>query len=221
MPFHVAAWEDALGRYGISAGSAELYELEGIPTADVVDLLAERHNPGLSAAARAEITSRKRRRYAEIFVPRPLPGARQLVELLDRLGYRLSLVTGTVRSSGEQALDQLGVRDLFAVIVSADDVSAGKPAPEPYLRALRALGVAPANCLVIENAPPGIAAAHAAGLRCVVVATYLPAATLRALPGAYATFDTIAGLTEWIRDEAARSGAQGSFLLSSMAASES
>jgi sugar-phosphatase len=58
-----------------------------------------------------------------------------------------------------------------AVLIGADDVERGKPDPEGYLAAARALGVDPAHCLVVEDAPAGIAAAKAAGARVVAVTT--------------------------------------------------
>lgn len=214
MPFHVVAWKDALGSHGLSIDENELYELEGIPTADVLNILAKRHDFSLSEAERAEIVARKRARYGEIFSPRPLSGARDLIELLDRLGYRLALVTGTQRASGERALEELDVRERFVQIVSVEDVSAGKPAAEPYLKALATLAVPPENCLVIENAPPGVASARAAGLPCVAIATYLPAEGLRKLPGVGAVFETLAELTVWLQEEADRSKARGAFAFS-------
>jgi beta-phosphoglucomutase len=214
MPFHVDAWKAALGPHGLSIDENELYELEGIPTADVLDILAKRHDFSLSEAERAEIVARKRARYGEIFSPRPLAGAKDLVELLDRFGYRLALVTGTQRASGERALEELDVRERFVRIVSVEDVSAGKPAPEPYLKALATLAVPPENCLVIENAPPGVASARAAGLACVALATYLPAERLRELPGVGAVFETLAELTVWLQEEAGRSKARGPFAFS-------
>jgi len=64
--------------------------------------------------------------------------------------------------------------DVFDVIVSADDVTRGKPDPEGYLLALEQLGVRAADAVAIEDAPPGIAAAKAAGLRCVAVLGTVP-----------------------------------------------
>jgi beta-phosphoglucomutase-like phosphatase (HAD superfamily) len=64
--------------------------------------------------------------------------------------------------------------DVFDVIVSADDVTRGKPDPEGYLLALEQLGVRAVDAVAIEDAPPGIAAAKAAGLRCVAVLGTVP-----------------------------------------------
>jgi HAD superfamily hydrolase (TIGR01509 family) len=81
---------------------------------------------------------------------------------------RLAIVSGAARSEVETVLQAAGL-DVFDVIVSAEDVTRGKPDPEGYFLALEQLGVRAADAVAIEDAPPGITAAKAAGLRCVAV----------------------------------------------------
>jgi len=81
---------------------------------------------------------------------------------------RLAVVSGAVRSEVDMVLRAAGL-DVFEVIVSVEDVRRGKPDPEGYLLALRRLGLAAADAVAIEDAPPGIAAAKAAGLSCVAL----------------------------------------------------
>jgi hypothetical protein len=71
-------------------------------------------------------------------------------------------------------IERLGLGDVFRVVVTAEDVAAGKPAPDPYLAAATALGVPGDRCVVFEDTPVGIAAGHAAGARVVGLATTLP-----------------------------------------------
>ena len=66
------------------------------------------------------------------------------------------------------------IYDLFTVVVTGNDVINGKPSPEPYLLALEKLALEPADAIVVENAPFGIASAKAADLRCLALATSLP-----------------------------------------------
>ncbi|HET7408466.1 MAG TPA: HAD family phosphatase [Mycobacteriales bacterium] len=109
------------------------------------------------------------RRMVELFESE-LPLAPGAVTLLDALGARrvpVGLVSSSYRVLVEAALGQLG-RERFAVTLAGDEVGHGKPHPEPYLTACAALGVDPAGCVVLEDAPSGIAAAEAAG--CIAVA---------------------------------------------------
>ena len=96
------------------------------------------------------------------------PGAPEALRTTRELGLRTALVTSTIRSLTEVALETIG-RDSFEVTVCGDEVDGrNKPDPEPYLRAARLLGVDPAECVAIEDSPTGVAAAEAAG--CAVIA---------------------------------------------------
>jgi HAD superfamily hydrolase (TIGR01509 family) len=95
-----------------------------------------------------------------------LPGARDL--LAWTAAHPRALVTGSSRVEVAQVLPLIGPEATFPVIVAAEDVARSKPAPDGYQRALAELGLAPAECLVIEDSVAGIAAGLAAG--CVVVA---------------------------------------------------
>jgi len=95
------------------------------------------------------------------------PGAVELMAELEASTIRTALVTSSVRDHLDLVLAALPAH-AFEVLVTGDDVTHKKPHPEPYLRALRLLGVAAGECVVLEDSPSGVAAAQAAG--CVVVA---------------------------------------------------
>ena len=81
----------------------------------------------------------------------------------------MAVGTGSEHSMAEALLTQLGVRELFAAVVGADDVQRHKPEPETFLRCAELMGVAPARCVVFEDADFGIQAAKAAGMAVVDV----------------------------------------------------
>jgi beta-phosphoglucomutase-like phosphatase (HAD superfamily) len=81
----------------------------------------------------------------------------------------LGVATSGHREYVELALHTLNIRNRFRAIARGDEVEHGKPAPEVYLLAASRLGIAPAGCLVLEDAPLGVAAAVAAGMFCVAV----------------------------------------------------
>jgi sugar-phosphatase len=119
----------------------------------------------------------------------PLPGA---AAALAALGDRCAIATSATRALALLRLRAAGLQPP-AVLVTVDDVRNGKPDPEPYLLAASRLGVDPARCLVVEDAPSGIAAAAAAGCTTIAVTTTTPAAEL----AADAVIDTLAQL-RWI-----------------------
>ncbi|MGW7529497.1 HAD family hydrolase [Streptomyces sp. NPDC054783] len=149
--------------YGITAEEFGRVALHGRPAAEIVaDLLPVRLVP--EAVARVE--------QLEVDdVPdggvRLLPGTRDLLDSLPADSW--AVVTSATRRLAEARLDAVGI--LPKTLIAADDVTRGKPDPEPYLLAARQLGVDPAHCVVFEDAPAGLQAGRAAGMTTVALAT--------------------------------------------------
>lgn len=114
------------------------------------------------------LTSTERGRIIRALGLPVLPGA---VAAVRRLAAQFStaLVTGSSREEARQSLRVLGLQAHFKVVLASEDYAEGKPAPAPYLGAAHRLGVAPADCVVIEDSAPGIAAGRAAGMRVIAV----------------------------------------------------
>jgi HAD superfamily hydrolase (TIGR01509 family) len=104
-----------------------------------------------------------------------MPGARELLAEVTDAGLPNALVTSSERQIMEAVIPKLGMN--FGATVCAEDVRENKPAPEPYLRAARLLGVDPARCIVLEDSPNGVASAEAAGCVVVAVPSLLPIPT--------------------------------------------
>lgn len=95
-------------------------------------------------------------------------GARELLDALAESAVPMALVTNTRRALTERALDSIG-RDYFAASVCGDEVASGKPAPDPYRRAAELLGLAPQQCLAVEDSVTGADSAEGAGCPVLVV----------------------------------------------------
>jgi HAD superfamily hydrolase (TIGR01509 family) len=108
-----------------------------------------------------------------------LPGARDLAGQLHDRGIPLAVASNSPRWLVEAALSSAGLEDLFAVVVTADDVDHGKPAPDLYLLACARLAADPARSVAFEDSPTGVASARAAGLFVVGVPS-VPGTTLDA-----------------------------------------
>jgi beta-phosphoglucomutase len=96
-----------------------------------------------------------------------MPGIVELLGTLQAEGFRLAVGSSGPRENVDMVLDRLGTRSLFGAVVTGNDVTQGKPDPQVFLLAAERLGVRPARCVVIEDAPAGVAAARAAGMACV------------------------------------------------------
>jgi len=100
-----------------------------------------------------------------------VPGVQEFVAAAAGRGQALGIVSGALRREIELVLDLAGLRQHFVHIVAAEDVSACKPDPQGYRRGAEALGIRPDRCTVIEDSLPGLAAARAAGMSCVMLTT--------------------------------------------------
>lgn len=97
------------------------------------------------------------------------PGMEEILAWLKTSGYKVGLASSTRSSSVFSHLDQAGIRDSFSAVITGDMVEHSKPRPDIYLLACRELGVEPEEAYAIEDSPNGIRAAHAAGMKAVMV----------------------------------------------------
>lgn len=193
---HVRAFEIFCDRYGIEDWQQKLTTVFGMGNDDILQLIMpdEVSRKGVPALA-----DEKEAIYREIYAPeiRPVEG---LVDLLRRL--RAAGIPCAVGSSGMKAnvdfvLDTCNIREYFAAQVSGDMVSRCKPDPEIYLKAAKALGINPSECVIFEDAPAGIEAARRAGAgRIVALATTLPREKLEREAGVDLIVDNFADITD-------------------------
>ncbi|OFZ21644.1 MAG: hypothetical protein A2X94_07790 [Bdellovibrionales bacterium GWB1_55_8] len=122
---------------------------------------------------------------------RPVNGVLALIDSLANAGFHLAVGSSGPRQNVELAMEVTGRRSLFSTTVSGDDVQRGKPAPDIFLKAAIGLGLRPDQCVVIEDALAGIAAAHAAEMKVIGIATSLP---IQSLGGANLAVQTMSEL---------------------------
>jgi HAD superfamily hydrolase (TIGR01509 family) len=99
-----------------------------------------------------------------------IPGVIAFIKYLSKSGYSLALASSASARRIDLFLSKLNLKRYFPVIISADDVTRSKPAPDIFLLAAKKLGVTPGNCVVIEDSQNGVLAAQAAGMKCIAYA---------------------------------------------------
>ncbi|HSR34483.1 MAG TPA: HAD-IA family hydrolase [Anaerolineae bacterium] len=197
-PLHLLTWQRTLAPLGIELKGEDLFPLEGMPTELTAQRLTQQFlGQACSQAEARALAATKRTLFREMFNLTFVPGIVPLLHDLRGRGFRLGLVTGSARGVVEESLAPTGVTELFEAIITGDEVSQGKPDPEPYLTAAAHLGIPPEACLVIENAPLGIRSARAAGMSCVGLETTLPARRLTEA-GAGRVFHDARTLRTWL-----------------------
>ncbi|MEU0044747.1 HAD family hydrolase [Streptomyces werraensis] len=156
-------WTRWAVEYGLTAEDFARIELHGRPAAEIAADLLPAH---LVPQAVARIEDLEVEDVADGGVGL-LPGTKEFLAGLP--AERWAVVTSATRRLAEARLGAAGV--LPKTLVAADDITHGKPDPEPYLLAARMLGVDPAECVVFEDAPAGLQAGRAAGMTTVALAT--------------------------------------------------
>ena len=123
------------------------------------------------SASVEELIQRRGEIATDFFVNRVglFPSAKTTLEQLREMNLPLAVATSSLSASACPLIDRTGIRNLFSVVVTGDEVQQGKPHPDIYLRAAKKLGMSPEACLVIEDALAGIAAGKAANMRVAAI----------------------------------------------------
>ncbi|WP_369269459.1 HAD family hydrolase [Streptomyces sp. R11] len=168
-PNYYEAGRQVLAEHGVPDFTWSDHErYVGISTLETVTRWKREY--GLRASV-DELLAAKNRRYLDLArtSTRAYPEMRKFVELLSTEGIPLAVASGSSLKAITAILSGTGLDAHLHTVVSADEVDHGKPAPDVFLEAARRLGAAPADCVVVEDAAPGAAAAHAAGMRCIAI----------------------------------------------------
>jgi HAD superfamily hydrolase (TIGR01509 family) len=164
--FYRAAFLATARAFGRDVPAALYAALVGIASADRGPLLRAAWGAGFPVEA--FLAAYRAQRAAHL--PARIPLCAGADRLLRRCPLPRAVATSASRRTALAHLDRAGLAERFPLVVTRDDVGRGKPAPDGFLRAAALLGVAPADCLAVEDSPHGVAAAGAAGMAVVMVA---------------------------------------------------
>lgn len=199
MRFHAEAWLEMAARLGVHGLTAETFEsgYAGKKNEEIFPELLQRAVPFDELAQLAE---EKEQLYRTKATPhlQEVPGLRLFLERLAAARIRLAVATAAPPKNRDLVLDRLQLRSHFEHVVGAEHARRGKPAPDLYLAAAALLELEPARCIAFEDAPLGVRAAVAAGMRCVGVVTTTNATRLEEA-GAFCTlqrFDVLPPVLE-------------------------
>ncbi|SFW24104.1 haloacid dehalogenase superfamily, subfamily IA, variant 3 with third motif having DD or ED [Prevotellaceae bacterium HUN156] len=184
MPNHAKAWNEAMNSYGLNMPFSMAYEYEGMRGIETIKVITRQQwKREVSDEEATKMYQHKSRLFATHCQETPatiMPGVKSLMQQIKAQGMKICVVTGsgqhTLLNKLQNDFDGMVCKDLM---VTAFDVKHGKPNPEPYIIGMQKCGVEPWETIVIENAPLGVRAAHAAHCFTIAVNTGpLPAAML-------------------------------------------
>jgi len=172
MEFHIRAWTEILNQ-DLKAGMT-YDQIKSQMYGKNSELFIRVFGEGKFTGEEMDYWSvEKEKRYQKAYRPylQLLPGLGDLLERAHEKEIPMAIGSAAIPFNINFVLDELGIRKYFSTVVSADDVTISKPDPETFLKAAGVLQIAPADCLVFEDAPKGVEAADRAGMRCVVLTT--------------------------------------------------
>jgi beta-phosphoglucomutase len=190
--FHYLAWRELANGLGFDLSEAQNEQLKGISRMESLDIILGIGKVELSPDEKLRLATIKNGRYVEMIkeidASEILRGAKEYLLALRARGVKIAL--GSASKNAEIILQNLGVRQLFDVVIDGTKISKSKPDPEVFLLGAKGVGVAPAACVVYEDAAAGVAAAKAGGMYAVGIghAENLPGADI-VVPGLYALLD--------------------------------
>ena len=200
----MAAYREVLAEQGIQLTEADYYSALGLDDKGFVRHAFDRAKKELADDVMQTVLAGKAVRHRKLIEDElPLfPGVVTFLKATSRR-YQLGIVSMSTLDEIDYALNRAQLRSLFSVVVSSEDVNACKPAPDCYVAGLaklngvrqtaRALPLLPAECLVIEDSPPGIESGRAAGMRTLGVTNTVTEGKLRSVGAEVVT----ANLQDW------------------------
>ena len=167
--YHYLAWKEIAGRLGIAFSPKDNERLKGVSRMRSLEILLEIGGRKLDRKAKEQYCEEKNRIYLNhirrLERNALLPGVREFLRDARKKGYLLAV--GSASRNASLILDRLELNACFDAVIDGNAVSKAKPDPEVFRKGAQALGLKPRECIVFEDAPAGIEAAHAGGMRAV------------------------------------------------------
>ena len=169
---HYQAWKRLADEEKIHFDRTINERLRGVSRMESLAILLEKATRPLSEEQRLEMAARKNGTYCELLADTLsaadiLPGARSFLEACRAAGLKVAI--GSSSRNSPTILERIGLGAYFDATADGNDITKSKPDPEVFLTAAKRLGFAPSECLVVEDAEAGVAAAIAGGMKCLAV----------------------------------------------------
>jgi beta-phosphoglucomutase family hydrolase len=167
--YHWLSWRDTMASEGVAITHEQFIKTFGQRNDSI---LPQWLAAGASAERIQQVGDSKEELYRKLVREgrmEPLPGVLDWVRRLREQGWLQAVASSAPRKNIEVVLEVMGLAGFFEALVSAEDVTAGKPDPQVFQRGAERLGMPPSRCIVVEDAVPGVEAARRAGMRCIGV----------------------------------------------------
>lgn len=167
---HKVCWQKAMSEADCNCEDKVYFDLVGLNHKSILEYFVDNFGFTHDRFRKMETAARdySRAYTAEHGVPMK-KGFLELSDYLREQSIKIAAVTSSTCLEARHNFRGAGIEERFDLIIGGDSVTAGKPSPEPYLKAARALGFSSSECLAVEDSANGVRSAHAAGIRCVYI----------------------------------------------------
>ncbi|MCI4641947.1 MAG: beta-phosphoglucomutase [Flavobacteriaceae bacterium] len=169
--YHYEAWKSLAKQFGYDFTPQDNEHFKGVSRVKSLELLLEMAQYKATPEQKDRWLSEKNTAYLALIshmnAKEILPGIPQILDLLKSQGNLIAL--GSASKNAQPILEKVGLLSYFNTLVDGNSVSKAKPDPEVFLKAAQQLGLPPEDCVVLEDAKAGVAAAKAAGMQCIGV----------------------------------------------------
>jgi len=164
-----AAWKEVFSEWGLPLLTKEFYaRFIGMDGRDNIRQMEEAF-PDADTSELLMFCRDRSRAYLQNNPIKTMPGLFELFDTLDEKGIKKIVATSSGRESSRLTLEKCGILPRVDAVFTGDMVERGKPAPDIFLLAAKTMGVHPSECLVLEDSNAGVMAAHAAGMKVIVI----------------------------------------------------
>ena len=189
-PYHFKAWQYVFQKRGVDFTESDFRRKFGQRNDTIIRAtLGENISQNETDVIANDKEENYRQRVRQHI--KPLPGAVELLRALKEHGFSAALASSAPVENIQLVTQGLGIGNSFQAIISGREVKDGKPSPQGFLLAAKKLGVEPKNCIVIEDAVAGVAAAKRAGMHCIAVTNTHPSKSLREADLIVSTLETV------------------------------
>jgi beta-phosphoglucomutase len=172
--YHWLAWRDSMLDLGYPLAYEEFVATFGQRNDTILRSWISKEITDIEIARISDVKEARYRALVREHGIDLLPGVRGWLERLQVAGWRQAVASSAPRANVETLVEILGIGAFFDALVAAEDVQRGKPDPQVFLTAAERLNVSPARCVVLEDAPAGIEAAHRAGMQAIGIRSSHP-----------------------------------------------
>lgn len=164
MHFHFQGWKSVLSKYNINISKKDFFAKEGTKLQELLKYFFNKNNTRFNIHLLEDLIKQKNKYFIENNKVIFYPGVRSLIRYLNKQDIYISIVTAGSRTRIKNSISKEFLKN-FDTIVTGDDCKKGKPFPDPYLLSLKHSNLKKSECIIVENAPLGIKAGNAAGIK--------------------------------------------------------